>query len=126
MERPNLKRKHDLIGDGKAICCICATNPLLKKHFVNSILYEKTLEFHPRIFGPHECLAYEEGVDLGSTQPRNILGRKNAALRDYDARFGNEGAQTEGRIQARLEAAQVATVDADQRRSELECEVKFW
>jgi hypothetical protein len=75
--------------------------------------------------GAHAGLADEKGVDAVVAQQLHVAAAENAALGDDDA-VGGEGRQEfEGGLQADLEAAQVAVVDADQRGSQLQREVEF-
>lgn len=77
------------------------------------------------ISGAHERLAYQEGVDLMSAHECHIRWREYAALGDDDSPRGNPFQQLQGRIQPGFKRAQVAVIDANQGRSQLQCKIQL-
>src|SRR5438309_2941335 len=63
----------------------------------------------------HERFADEEGVHAPRAHARHIGRREDAALRDDDPIPGHAIEQVERGLEPRLEAAQVAVVDAEER-----------
>src|SRR5580704_2390809 len=64
----------------------------------------------------HKTFADQEGRDAGLAEPRQIVGRKDAALADDDALGRNAPRQLFAGGKRRLEGFQVAVVDADEPR----------
>src|SRR5580704_10056442 len=64
----------------------------------------------------HKTFADQEGRDAGLAEPRQIVGRENAALADDDPVGGNAPRQLLAGGKRRLKRFQVAVVDADQPR----------
>src|SRR3569623_2089342 len=66
---------------------------------------------------PHQAFADEEGRDADFRQPRNVGGREDAALTDHDAVLRHRRRQCLAGRERGLEGAQIAVVDAEQRRA---------
>ena len=66
------------------------------------------------------ALGVDARIHVVRTHPLHVRGCQDAALGDQDAAGRDARAQLEGGVEARLESAQVAVVDADERRVERE------
>ena len=64
-------------------------------------------------------------MHLAGTHPRHILGFQDTAFGNHQTVSGNPGQQTERRFQRSFKRAQVAVVDADQRRFQLQRGFQF-
>src|SRR5437016_9982066 len=69
----------------------------------------------------HERFADEEGVHAARAHARHVGRREDAALRDDDPVPGHAIEQVERGLEPRLEAAQVAVVDAEEPCLQFEC-----
>jgi hypothetical protein len=92
-------------------------------------------QFGTRVGGTHKRLADEEGVDAVAAHKGDVVGGEDAGFGDRDAHLNplprrgrgrsDFGQQVEGGLQADLEGAQVAIVDALQRGGQLQGGVEF-
>ena len=87
--------------------------------------YEHPPQRDPGVSGTHEGLSDEECLNTRASQSRDLSGDENPAFGHDDPRRGDMGQQAECRVERRLEAAQIAIVDPDERRRELEGEVEL-
>ena len=74
---------------------------------------------------PHQAFADEEGGDADPCKPREIGRREDAAFADHQAVLRNVRRQRFAGRERRFEGAEVAVVDADHRRTELERAIEF-
>src|SRR5688572_31514493 len=83
-------------------------------------LKEERLERGAGVRGAHESFSDEKGVNAACAHARNVGRRQDATLRDDDAFRRNAREQRERCVEARLERTQVAVVDAEERRLQLQ------
>src|SRR6185437_7171428 len=74
---------------------------------------------------PHQALADQESRDADSAKSGEVSRRIEPALGNDDAIAGNFRPQTFSDGEIRLEGMQVAVVDSDQARPDLQCTVEF-
>src|SRR5690606_5087059 len=73
----------------------------------------------------HQAFADEEGGDAGAGEALAVVMGEDAAFADQQPVVGHLLRQFLGGLQRRLEGAQVAVVDADQRRGEPQCTLQL-
>src|SRR3954452_12330675 len=74
---------------------------------------------------PHQALADQEGRHADALEPGEIGGRKDAALADHQPVLRNQRRQCFAGRKRGFEGAQIAIVDADHRRTQLQCAIKL-
>src|SRR3954452_19489025 len=74
---------------------------------------------------PHQALADQEGRHADALEPGEIGGREDAALADHQPVAGDQRRQCFAGRKRGFEGAQIAIVDADHRRTQLQRAVKL-
>src|ERR1700722_9659776 len=74
---------------------------------------------------PHQAFADQEGRHAHAREPRKIGRLEDAALADHQAISGDQRRQRLAGRKRGLEGAQVAVIDADHRRTKLQCALEF-
>src|SRR3954462_6602098 len=74
---------------------------------------------------PHQALADQEGRHADALEPGEIGGREDAALADHQPVLRNKRRQCFAGRKRGFEGAQIAIVDADHRRTQLQCAIKL-
>src|SRR3954470_16212344 len=72
---------------------------------------------------PHQALADQEGRHTDALEPGEIGGREDAALADHEPVLRNQRRQCFAGRKRGFEGAQIAIVDADHRRTQLQCAI---
>src|SRR5690606_3670646 len=81
-------------------------------------LSEQRLRGKCHVFLAHQAFADQEGRDVDARQAHAVVMSEDAALADDDLVLRDELCQPFRRFERDLEGAQVAVVDADERRGE--------
>src|SRR3954469_8179787 len=74
---------------------------------------------------PHQALPHQEGRHADALEPGEIGGREDAALADHQPVTGDQRRQCFAGRKRGFEGAQIAIVDADHRRAQLQCAIKL-
>src|SRR6266705_4835504 len=108
--------------ENRGVLYFCNTGP---DRLIKSIGYKHSPELGARVFGSHERFSDQECLNSRVPQLRDLSRAENPAFGHRDSRRRDMRQEIERGFEPRLESAQVAVVDADQRGGELEGEVEL-
>src|SRR5438094_521842 len=80
---------------------------------VKSVLGEQLGDRARRIGGPHDRLAYQDGVDRRRPQGVDVGAGRDSALPDHDRAVGDQGPELRDDRAVDGEGGEVAGIDAD-------------